>query len=82
MTVHLCTPKSLTMALARRETIYVGNYLRENANMTPKQAQHTLLKRARSNLHCVTDDKDLLLLDYANMIVVRNKMLWMSYFTH
>uniref|UniRef100_A0A1I7XU08 Uncharacterized protein n=1 Tax=Heterorhabditis bacteriophora TaxID=37862 RepID=A0A1I7XU08_HETBA len=42
---HFWTPRNSARALARRETIDVGNYLRQNANMTPKQAQHKLLKR-------------------------------------
>uniref|UniRef100_A0A1I7XSF8 Uncharacterized protein n=1 Tax=Heterorhabditis bacteriophora TaxID=37862 RepID=A0A1I7XSF8_HETBA len=34
---HFYTPRSLVRALALCETIDVGNYLRENANTTPKQ---------------------------------------------
>uniref|UniRef100_A0A1I7WHV9 RRM domain-containing protein n=1 Tax=Heterorhabditis bacteriophora TaxID=37862 RepID=A0A1I7WHV9_HETBA len=49
MNTYLCTSRSLTRALARCETTDVSNYLRENANMTPKKAQHTLLKRVIRN---------------------------------
>uniref|UniRef100_A0A1I7X084 MULE domain-containing protein n=1 Tax=Heterorhabditis bacteriophora TaxID=37862 RepID=A0A1I7X084_HETBA len=81
---HSWTPRNSARALAGRETIDVGNYLRQNANMTPKQAQHMLLKRNaqsdKSNLRCVTDNEDLLLLDDGNMIVVGSRMLWNAVF--
>uniref|UniRef100_A0A1I7WHB7 Uncharacterized protein n=1 Tax=Heterorhabditis bacteriophora TaxID=37862 RepID=A0A1I7WHB7_HETBA len=51
---HFCMPKSSARSLVQRGTIDIGNYLRENANMTPKQAQYTLLKRVLKLL-CIFD---------------------------
>uniref|UniRef100_A0A1I7X066 SAS-6_N domain-containing protein n=2 Tax=Heterorhabditis bacteriophora TaxID=37862 RepID=A0A1I7X066_HETBA len=106
--VHFSTLGSSVTTLARRKTMDITNYLCKNANMTPKQAQYTLLRKTahygtsgnfgtlrrqlphnktymkrtqpirlrqidRSNLLYVTDDEDLLFLNDANMLVVRNR---------